>query len=465
MSITTFFFDFKANYDSAVKGMEQTKKKASETGGAIGKVEDKLKSSARNIGAYIGSFMAVGYVGQQILQTADAMNSLAESSKAVGMGVSELDAWSQSIEDAGGSGESFRGSLKALASDLATFKVKGKSKKTDFFEELGIDQSKFNTVGDMLPELAESFSKLSDTEALGMGEKLGLDERTVAVLKQGREATMKMIEAQKKLGVMTDEDAKKIAEYDDAMDLLGKNIKNIWRSMTLAIVPAMKWLAEGFSSLAEVWRENGDAIKTGLLIFVGIMTAVFLPQLLALVSGLLATGAAWLVAFWPIVLIVALVAMLSAALAIFWEDFNRWIEGGSSQLGTWLGSWQDMKANILGILADLQAAWDRFTGGITEKWEGLKKKFDAAKNFIGLGGDAELVASAQTTFNAASGAPLNAAPVNGALTSNQSSTVQVGSVTVNTQATDAAGVAGALGSELSTQLKQANAGFDDGVAA
>jgi hypothetical protein len=274
-----------------------------------------------------------------------------------------------------------------------------------------------------------------------------------------------MIEAQKKLGVMTDEDAKKIAEYDDAMDLLGKNIKNIWRSMTLAIVPAMKWLAEGFSSLAEVWRENGDAIKTGLLIFVGIMTAVFLPQLLALVSGLLDTGAAWLVAFWPIVLIVALVAMLSAALAIFWEDFNRWIEGGSSQLGTWLGSWQDMKANILGILADLQAAWDRFTGGITEKWEGLKKKFDAAKNFIGLGGDAELIASAQTTFNAASGAPLNAAPVNGALTSNQSSTVQVGSVTVNTQATDAAGVAGALGSELSTQLKQANAGFDDGVAA
>jgi hypothetical protein len=465
VSITTFFFDFKANYDSAVKGMEQTKKKANETGGAIGKVEDKLKSSARNIGAYIGSFMAVGYVGNQILQTADAMNSLAESSNSVGMAVGELDAWSQAIEDAGGSGESFRGSLKGLAKDLAIFSVKGKSKNTDFFTELGLNQKNFKTVGDMLPALADSLSKLSDTEALGMGEKLGLDERTVAVLKQGREATMKMIEAQKKLGVMTDEDAKKIAEYDDAMDLLGKNIKNIWRSMTLAIVPAMKWLAEGFSSLAEVWRENGDAIKTGLLIFVGIMTAVFLPQLLALVSGLLATGAAWLVAFWPIVLIVALVAMLSAALAIFWEDFNRWIEGGSSQLGTWLGSWQDMKANILGILADLQAAWDRFTGGITEKWEGLKKKFDAAKNFIGLGGDAELIASAQTTFNAASGTPLNAAPVNGALTSNQSSTVQVGSVTVNTQATDAAGVAGALGSELSTQLKQANAGFDDGVAA
>ena len=48
---------------------------------------------------------------------------------------------------------------------------------------------------------------------------------------------------------------------------------------------------------------------------------------------------------------------------------------------------------------------------------------------------------------------------------NKTTTVQTGPITIQTQATDAQGVAGALGSNLNDQMRQASSSFDDGVEA
>lgn len=77
------------------------------------------------------------------------------------------------------------------------------------------------------------------------------------------------------------------------------------------------------------------------------------------------------------------------------------------------------------------------------------------------------VAAGQSALNNASGAPINGQTqqsIAGAPTVNQNSNVSVGSVTVNTQATDAKGVAAAVKGELTKQLRNTSAQFDDGVA-
>jgi hypothetical protein len=47
----------------------------------------------------------------------------------------------------------------------------------------------------------------------------------------------------------------------------------------------------------------------------------------------------------------------------------------------------------------------------------------------------------------------------------RTSNVQIGEVKVVTRATDAAGIGGALGGSLETQMRQTVNNFDDGVAA
>jgi hypothetical protein len=54
---------------------------------------------------------------------------------------------------------------------------------------------------------------------------------------------------------------------------------------------------------------------------------------------------------------------------------------------------------------------------------------------------------------------------NASRVSTRSTSVSTGPITVNTQATDAEGVAGALGTTLGAQMRQATSTFDDGVEA
>lgn len=75
---------------------------------------------------------------------------------------------------------------------------------------------------------------------------------------------------------------------------------------------------------------------------------------------------------------------------------------------------------------------------------------------------------AQAAMNAAMRSPINGQTAQsiGAVptTVNNTSTVSVGNVTVNTQATDARGVAAAIDSALSSKLRETASQFDDGVA-
>lgn len=82
---------------------------------------------------------------------------------------------------------------------------------------------------------------------------------------------------------------------------------------------------------------------------------------------------------------------------------------------------------------------------------------------------AQAVAQGQRLMTAAAGAPISAqtaatvaAPVQENKTVNN--TVEVGSVVIHTQAVDAKGIAAAIKSGLKTELREASAQFDDGVA-
>lgn len=122
------------------------------------------------------------------------------------------------------------------------------------------------------------------------------------------------------------------------------------------------------------------------------------------------------------------------------------------------------------------AVWD----GIGNKIQAVLAIFRSAYNLIKSGAATisgilgtkkeELgISEGKAALNVASGATIGAQTSNSIANSsrvaNKSTTVSTGPITVQTQATDAEGIAGAIGSSLGNQMRQTVSTFDDGVNA
>ena len=98
----------------------------------------------------------------------------------------------------------------------------------------------------------------------------------------------------------------------------------------------------------------------------------------------------------------------------------------------------------------------------------LVRDLRAARNdveFFGIGGDVD-VNGANAQMAAASANPMNAVSSNAisnTANNNKETNVQVGQVTVQTQATDSQGISQAIGGDLSAQLKNLEAETATGV--
>jgi hypothetical protein len=481
--IDTLFFVFKGDTSDAEHALDRTSLKANKAEGAIGSL---IKKGA----ATLGGVFAFGLLSAKVSETADQMNRLSEASDRMGLDVGDLDAWSRGIEDAGGSAESFIGTLKGLNSNIQLIKVKGSSRGLPFFEELGFTKegiAKTKDVMELLPELADKLSKLDAQEAIGYGEKLGIDEATIGVLMQGRDATEAMIAAQKKLGVMTKEDKATVKEYDDAMDNLGRTFQQIWRVLALSVIPAIKTLADAMNKTFSTLKEHGEAVKAfGIIcaVFIGGMAIAAVYQFIAAMSLMRAMAITTAIAeglmMLPLILMIGLAIALSAALALLYEDFKIWTEGGDSLLGDHLGKWKDFKGGVLAYIDEIKAGWESFRRFFSDMGDNTMnlirgKGFDvgdAKSGAVSLGSDisenaSDLMGNAKRAYNEASGSGFNtSAPTQaGAVQKTNSTSVQTGAVTINTQATNAEGVAGAFSGWLEKHLKDATAGTDDGVAA
>jgi hypothetical protein len=110
------------------------------------------------------------------------------------------------------------------------------------------------------------------------------------------------------------------------------------------------------------------------------------------------------------------------------------------------------------------AILDMFFSLIGTIGDGLKGILGA----VGIDVSMDGIKNARSQVQAAAGNPLNSTTSNAISNSKsttQSSNVTVGKIEVKTQATDADGIAKAVGGSMQSQLKKANSNYDDGVLA
>lgn len=481
---------------------------------------------AKALAAPLAGLLSANVLTDVALGRAAQIRELDQFSAKLNSTIGDVDAFQRAIVGMGGESTKALDSLVKIGEKVnEAFADKDSGARKDFEAwGLSFQDAEGQALGatDAMLALAESLESVSRAEGLARIKKLGIeDAATIELLLKGRTEVERYMQAQKDLGVVTEEQAETTREYYAALGTLGNRLTSVGNSIAATILPALTQFLDMLSGLVQ-WATENQHLVEGF--FMGAATAITAWLLPAMVRLALAT----LAATWPWLLLAAAIAAVGAAFALAWEDFKAWQEGQPSLLGELLGSYEDFTANLQALfdalnfekfmkwISDVAAALAPiiaaaqmlagFAGGglnqsivqpssevpsdPTERLEWFKSQqgfavpegvSNAPQPKVGAGAFVGQQSSPAANAGAAFGAGLIRPPsvvagqsmLNGAASApqglaaptsvTQTSTVNVGQVTVNTQATDAQGMAAAAKQALTEELRGTAAAFDDGV--
>ena len=216
----------------------------------------KRAESYRKIGQEILGLVAIFTAGRSLKQFATditasdaAVGRLAHN---LGMSTQDVTAWEGAVERAGGSAAGIDGTLHGLTQQLQQLAITGQSAVVPYFQALGVHISdasgKMRPMGDMLLDLADKFQGLDPARATALGAGIGLDQGTINLLQQGRGAVQQLLDEQRKMGVVSAEDAERAQRLQNSlldlrqmMTSLGRTILN---DVTPYVIEFIHWLDE-----------------------------------------------------------------------------------------------------------------------------------------------------------------------------------------------------------------------------
>lgn len=400
------------------------KQKAEESKGVVDDLGKSFIEMARSFTGVVTSALTTASFVAGIKSAAEYAQQLGQASRQLNVNASSLDAWGNAVKITGGTVEGFQASLKGLASHL------GVSNETALR---------------VLPQFADAFQKMGRIRSQNYGTTIGLDQSTILLLQQGRRAVAELVQQQKDLGVVSLKDIEIASKFNTAIT----NTSHAFRSMFLAVadtvLPVLTKLAESLIPVALYFRKHSDFI-------VGALIAIGGAALYAAVGmGLLSA---------PIILAAAAVGLFALA----YDDLATFFKGGDSLIGRAFERWPRMLEALKNGFRDFASTFKIFKSLFTG---------DYAKNEIALknanaNGDSDSVRKAGDMLAAASATPINSQSSSSIFNTNsptQAGDINISEITINTQATDADGIAGALKKGISDHLWQAVNYASDGVVA
>lgn len=127
------------------------------------------------------------------------------------------------------------------------------------------------TFDQIIGDVSDKMSKLSNEESIAMAEKLGLDASLVPLLRKGREAIEAYAEEARQAGVLSEEDVQAASDNADAMDRIKFVLGAVTRSIAVGLMPAVTGIINGFR---EWVLQNGKIIRSTIITFVKTLSGV-----------------------------------------------------------------------------------------------------------------------------------------------------------------------------------------------
>lgn len=440
--LETFYILFKSDADKAAEGLEKVEDAADGAEAALNKADRATKStstsatraaiSAKGVqtgmaGAAVGansaaaattkvatatavadanakrlatSFMAVAkaaaapllgllsVAGISNIATgrAESIRELDQFSAKLNSTIGDVDAFQRSVMELGGEGTKALDSLVKIGEKVNEAFADSESGARKDFEAWGLafKDAEGNALGatEAMLALAESVEGVSRAEGLARIKKLGIeDAATIELILKGRKEVERYTQAQKDMGVVTEEQAEITREYYAAMGQLGNRLGTVGNGILSNFLPAITASTEALSAFVQ-WATDNQTLVEGF--FIGLSSAITIWALPALGKLAVAT----LAALWPWALLALAIVGVGVAFALAYEDFKAWSEGQPSILGELLGDYEAFVEKLRGFLDAF--SWDNFLKDL----QAIKRWFSDAFSIEGFLKDVETIKAA-----------------------------------------------------------------------
>lgn len=472
--------------DASGKKSDDLNKKLSNTDDTAKKLGANLGNMAKlALGALTAALGASTLVGNAIQRAQDVV-AIDQTAQALGESVGQVDAFGRAMETMGLDAQGARDSLTDMGESIGEAMQDIESGRAKTFKALGVSLRDINgesiTASEGILRLADAVQDMDRSAAVFRIKELGItDNRMVEAILTGREALEGMIESQKAQGVITRENVEQARRFTSAMHMLRSTTSNASAGLSAALLPALTKVVEWLTTVIRFMGENRTAVVTFFGVIAAVVAGVYLPAMIAAASATLA-------ATWPLIAIGAAVVAIAAAFALAADDIMAFVNGGESFIGLMFERFPMVEAivfsiidafNLLGvgvqrifdgIVQNFQWMIGLITAGV-ESITGVIGKVSGAISsvggFLGIGGgESDNLAVANTALASAQSSPLNAMSSNAISNSSnvRDTSVTVGEIKIETQSTDAKGIASDINTELGSQLRDLDAEFSSGVA-
>lgn len=463
--VSTFSFLFETKGAQKVKReLQDLTKEEQNAKDGTDKLDASTAKLAKSVTGLISTYIGFKKILSEVLGFASGGEDLLLMAKNAGIGAEQLERYGIALQNYGGGLSSAASTLATLNQQMQDLRFGKGGAIQEAALRYGINLQGKNglaTGEEMLYNIARRMETLGRAEQLDLGRKLGLDPSTIALLQGGVGNLVKELEKASKYTVYSPEDIENSRKFQMSLRELKQSLAQVWATISRALLPVIKGIMDFVSRIFSALAKHKPVLiglLTGVIALLGVMA----------VKGWMAV-APWLAAMLPLLKIIAIITAIGTLVGLVVDDIMTYLEGGESVLGDLI----DMFVDIWHWIVNLGKAiggffagiWKSIIAGITGAFDWLVRKWEAIKKWIPfIGGknkddmkiveDGKLaIENTQTPLASSSMSTINNGGTNN---------IKIENISVQTQATDATGIAqgvgGALSSEMSYVLQQNTGG-------
>lgn len=359
------------------------------------KTTDDLTNSLRGAataGTFLGNvlFKAMDFTVQTVSRAINSYEGLIENlrqvSRTTNQSIEDFQRWSYAIEYSGGNVAAFQSTFESLSKQIRQAPFTHNSTFLRGLSELGVSVHNANgqikSMSDLLLGLSGRLGGMSEGKAFLIGQRLGLDDDTIRLLREGKDAVQAYLDKTKEDGIIQKQNLEIYERLRKARVELSKSWSELSIKIGNVILPIITKLVEGLTSVAEWISENSGFIQHTLELLGWLASGI---AGVTLAVGLLVNSLKLLkLGLWGLGI---------GAIILLWDDFMTYLEGGDSVIGRVINKFNEwgksIKENLRPVLEWLKDFWDGFVEFFEEKilwcielWDKLANKVRGIRDWF-----------------------------------------------------------------------------------
>lgn len=189
--------------------------------------------------------------------------AIGRMSRTLGLNARELAAWQGALKGAGGSASDAANDLQILVGASQDLKLGIVPDIAKWLQVLKIAPEELENPTEALLKISDRLSKMDPVQGASLAQRMGFSPAMVTTLMRGRTAVSDLLREQRQLNNVTDQGTVKAEEFDRQIKTLKTSAESLGRSLTTALLPGLQGVLDVLLQIA-AGQDAPDAIRNAL---------------------------------------------------------------------------------------------------------------------------------------------------------------------------------------------------------